>query len=259
MTDLIFRDLGWPTLGVALLVFGFAPGALLRLIVLLYPRGNLRRRELIGELYAVPRIERPFWVVEQFEVALFEGFCPRIKTRRAAAFITIWFLIAILQTFVELLLKSQLGWSPVEADATTWAFTIIISSAAYSHFIGQRFHSEMTSEMRRLLLTEVSDPALIHGALPSEASRPPTSGLRPRKMFFTEGLFSPYREDARSRAESLLNEFLNEADSRSEKAQLLLEHINGCSECGPLAPACWICNPLKAVTAKVNAGRRTGN
>ena len=58
MTDLIFHDLGWPTLGVALLVFGFAPGALLRLIVFLYPRDNLRRKELIGELYAVPRIER---------------------------------------------------------------------------------------------------------------------------------------------------------------------------------------------------------
>lgn len=54
-------------------MFGFAPGALLRLIVLLYPRDHPRRRELIGELYAYPRIERPFWVAEQLELALAEG------------------------------------------------------------------------------------------------------------------------------------------------------------------------------------------
>jgi hypothetical protein len=58
---------------VALLVFGFAPSAVLRLIVLAYERGDPCRRELLGELHAVPRIARPFWVAEQFEVALFEG------------------------------------------------------------------------------------------------------------------------------------------------------------------------------------------
>jgi DNA-binding transcriptional MerR regulator len=65
--------LAWPTFLIALLVFGFAPGALLRLIVLAFRRDDPRRRELLGELYAVPRIERPFWVIEQLEVALFEG------------------------------------------------------------------------------------------------------------------------------------------------------------------------------------------
>jgi hypothetical protein len=73
MAAVIFHVLAWPTLGIALLVFGFAPGVVLRLIVLFYPRGNLRRQELLSELYAVPRIERPFWVAEQLEVALFEG------------------------------------------------------------------------------------------------------------------------------------------------------------------------------------------
>jgi len=79
MTGMIAQLLAWPTLGIALLVFGFAPGAVMRLIVLFYRRGNPRRQELLGELYAVPRIERPFWVVEQLEVALFEGLRDRFK------------------------------------------------------------------------------------------------------------------------------------------------------------------------------------
>jgi hypothetical protein len=77
MSALISHVISWPTLGCALLVYGFAPGALLRLIVLLYPRDHPSRRELIGELYAYPRIKRPFWVAEQLETALFEGLCAR--------------------------------------------------------------------------------------------------------------------------------------------------------------------------------------
>ena len=79
--------IAWPTLGIALIVFGFAPGAVLRLILLIYPRGNARRKELVGELYAVPRLERPFWVAEQFEVAISEGLRDRIlawRLRRAS-------------------------------------------------------------------------------------------------------------------------------------------------------------------------------
>jgi hypothetical protein len=83
MSALIFHVIAWPTLGFALLVFGFAPGALLRLIVLLYPRDHPQRRELIGELYAYARIERPFWVVEQLETALFEGVSGRLTAWRA--------------------------------------------------------------------------------------------------------------------------------------------------------------------------------
>lgn len=82
MTGMIAQLLAWPTLGVALLVFGFAPGAVLRLIVLFYRCDNPRRQELLGELYGVPRIERPFWVAEQLEVALFEGLRDRIRARR---------------------------------------------------------------------------------------------------------------------------------------------------------------------------------
>jgi hypothetical protein len=76
--DLISVIVSWPTFIIALLVFGFAPGALLRLIVLAYPHDDPRRKELRAELYAVPRIERPIWVVEQMEAALFEGLGERL-------------------------------------------------------------------------------------------------------------------------------------------------------------------------------------
>jgi hypothetical protein len=85
MSGLIDAVISWPTFALILVVFGFAPGALLRLIVLAFPRDDPRRQELRAELYAVPRIERPFWVAEQLEVALFEGLWNRLAraiTRR---------------------------------------------------------------------------------------------------------------------------------------------------------------------------------
>ena len=92
MSALIFHVLSWPTLAIALLVFGFAPGAVLRLIVLAFPRDDDRRHELLGELYAVPRIERPFWVVEQLEVALFEGLGQRFLWAATGRIIHRWHL-----------------------------------------------------------------------------------------------------------------------------------------------------------------------
>jgi hypothetical protein len=70
---------------VVLLVFGFSPGALLRLIVLAFRRDDPRRKELLAELYGVAWFERPLWVAQQFEVALSEGIGPRLAevvTRR---------------------------------------------------------------------------------------------------------------------------------------------------------------------------------
>jgi hypothetical protein len=64
------------------LVFGFAPGATLRLIVLVLPRSDPRRQKLIAELYVVRRWERSIWVAEQVEVCLFEGLEQRLKIRR---------------------------------------------------------------------------------------------------------------------------------------------------------------------------------
>lgn len=66
-------------LGVALLIFGFAPGIVLSLIVRLLAKDDPRRDELQAELYAVARWERPFWVFEQFEVALRQGLFPEVS------------------------------------------------------------------------------------------------------------------------------------------------------------------------------------
>lgn len=67
------------SLAIALVIFGFAPGMALSLIVRLLPSDDPRRKELQAELYAVPRWERPFWVCEQFEVALRQGLFPEIS------------------------------------------------------------------------------------------------------------------------------------------------------------------------------------
>ncbi len=81
MDSLITQIIVWPSLLIALVAFGFAPGALLRVIVLAFRRDDPRRRELLAELPHVPRLERPFWVFEQLEVALFEGLLGRSAER----------------------------------------------------------------------------------------------------------------------------------------------------------------------------------
>jgi hypothetical protein len=82
MDELLEAVASWPSLGLVVAVFGFAPGFCLRLIVLAYPRGHPRRAELIAQLYTVPRIQRPLWVAEQLEVALFEGLAHRLLAHR---------------------------------------------------------------------------------------------------------------------------------------------------------------------------------
>lgn len=80
MGNLITQAVVWPALLASLLMFGFAPGAVLRIIVLAFRRDDPRRTELLGELSNVPRIERPFWVCEQLEIALFEGLASRLTS-----------------------------------------------------------------------------------------------------------------------------------------------------------------------------------
>jgi len=92
VTELLDAIVSWRTFLVALLVFGFAPGALLRLIVLAFHRDDPRRSELLAELHAVPRVERPFWVVEQLEVALLEGIWERVVWSATGRVINRWHL-----------------------------------------------------------------------------------------------------------------------------------------------------------------------
>ncbi|MFI6942004.1 DUF2314 domain-containing protein [Streptomyces sp. NPDC050418] len=92
ITELVGAITAWPLLVSALLVFGFAPGALLRLIVLAFQRDDPRRSELRAELNAVPRVERPFWVIEQLEVAVFDGLWPRLVWAATGRIIDRWHL-----------------------------------------------------------------------------------------------------------------------------------------------------------------------
>ncbi|GAB2516255.1 NB-ARC domain-containing protein [Nocardia heshunensis] len=85
MKELLDTVTDWRALVLVLCVYGFAPGFLLRVVVLLYPREDARRRELIAELYVVPRWNRPFWVFEQLETALFEGIA--LRATATAAFL----------------------------------------------------------------------------------------------------------------------------------------------------------------------------
>lgn len=77
------------TLGVVLM-FGFAPRAVLRVIVCAYRKDDPRRSELLSEINAVPVHRRPIWVAEQLELALFEGVRYRIEWALSGRLIHRW-------------------------------------------------------------------------------------------------------------------------------------------------------------------------
>jgi hypothetical protein len=79
MAELIDALTSWQTFLAVLVVFGFAPRLVLRLTLLAYPKTDPRRAELMAELCAIPRIERPLWVAEQIELALAEGLPRRLR------------------------------------------------------------------------------------------------------------------------------------------------------------------------------------
>jgi hypothetical protein len=108
----------WQTLVGALILFGFTPGLVLRTIVLLYPKDHPRRAELIGELYRCPRWERPFWVAEQFEVALFEGLPSRVSStlRHGRTFVTRRYLEVKLLGLDYVQFRQALIWEFVRSE-----------------------------------------------------------------------------------------------------------------------------------------------
>jgi len=92
ITELVDAVASWHALVLALVIWGFAPRAVLRLIVLVFHRDDPRRAEMLGEIHAVPRAERPFWVMEQLEVALFEGLYERLQWAAAGRITHRWHL-----------------------------------------------------------------------------------------------------------------------------------------------------------------------
>jgi len=87
MTDFLVGGSAWWALPAMMVmfaaVFGFFPGFVLRLLILLYPADDPRRSELPAEMYVVVgRMERIEWVFQQLETALFEGVGARLKRWR---------------------------------------------------------------------------------------------------------------------------------------------------------------------------------
>jgi hypothetical protein len=82
MGDVIALLVTWPLLLTALGVWGFAPGVVNRLIARMFPLGDPRRKEMVAELYEVPRWEQPFWVAQQLERGFSEGLPARLRRRR---------------------------------------------------------------------------------------------------------------------------------------------------------------------------------
>jgi hypothetical protein len=92
VTELLEVVVNWRMGLIVLVVFGFAPGAMLRLIVLAFHRDGPRRSEMLAELHRRPRLERPLWVVAQMEVALFEGIWERVVWAATGRIIERWHL-----------------------------------------------------------------------------------------------------------------------------------------------------------------------
>ena len=88
VSDLLIGGSAWWILPVSLLVFGASfgllPGLMLRLIVLLYPKTDLRRQELFVKLYSpeMGRFGRFEWVFQQLETALRDGPTSRREERQ---------------------------------------------------------------------------------------------------------------------------------------------------------------------------------
>lgn len=87
LSDFLLGGSGWWVLPCSMLTFGatfgLLPGLMLRLIVLLYPKGHPRREELFGELYDpdMGRMARFEWVFQTLETALRQGPACRKRAR----------------------------------------------------------------------------------------------------------------------------------------------------------------------------------
>jgi len=78
ITQLIEEYADWKLALLVIFIFAICPQWILRALVLTYPRDDPRRKELLGELYAIEYHKRPFWVAEQFETVLAEAIWPNL-------------------------------------------------------------------------------------------------------------------------------------------------------------------------------------
>jgi len=82
--DAMIEWVGWSTLGVALLVFGFAPRLVLHLITMAWPASDPRRAELRNALDHLDYAKRPLYVAD----CLSAIFTDALRARRWARLTT---------------------------------------------------------------------------------------------------------------------------------------------------------------------------
>jgi hypothetical protein len=159
--------ISWPTFIAALILYGFAPGALLRVICLAFHRDDPRREELRAELYAVPRLERPFWVLEQLEVALFEGIGNRVYWAATGRIIHRWSLTSGVE---QNRLYPETFWIPDESlkDEIVPGTRVKLMFEMNDGY-GERMWVDVTSvKKNRLAGTLSNTPALIPRLAPGD-------------------------------------------------------------------------------------------
>ncbi|MEV4728759.1 hypothetical protein [Saccharopolyspora sp. NPDC049426] len=83
MTELLEAVVSWHNLLMVLLVFGFAPGFVLRLLVRIYPKDDPRRDEHLAAFYAHSRVERPLFVADLLAAGLTDALPSRLRALRA--------------------------------------------------------------------------------------------------------------------------------------------------------------------------------
>ncbi len=88
--ELIAEIADWKLFLLVIFVYAICPQWVLRLLVMVYDKDDPRRHELLGELYAIDYIRRPFWVAQQFETALADGIWPKFQWSLTGRLIYRW-------------------------------------------------------------------------------------------------------------------------------------------------------------------------
>jgi len=167
--DLFHSVFSWWALLLAMLVFGFAPGVVLRVIVLAFHRDDPRRAELLAELRVVPFIERPLWVAQQLEVALFEGLRERVFSWAAGRLFWRWHL----ESGVERNRQHPTSfWIPDDEEKELVEPGCFVKLLFEMDDWGERMWVEVTKVKRRRLVGTLSNtPAAMPGHYPGETVR----------------------------------------------------------------------------------------
>jgi len=95
LIDLMTGPFPWIGLLTLCLVFGFAPTTILRVLVKAWPKNDPRRRELMAEIQTIAYWERPLWVFEQIESALFDGLRVRFRHRNPISVLSAYAIVLL--------------------------------------------------------------------------------------------------------------------------------------------------------------------